>query len=151
MRDISQLKAHEAILKQKNEALTDLNHALDRFVYSISHDLRAPIASALGLIEITRFENDPVKIRHYLDLQAKSLRKLDSYIGNIMDFSRNERTAITCERVNFQALIDTIFKLYSYSENLPKIRKEISITEHAPCFSDEKRLTVVLNHTTVQR
>ncbi|NJM26373.1 MAG: hypothetical protein HC859_13700 [Bacteroidia bacterium] len=46
-------KAEEK-LKATNSELTKRNTELDNFVYSVSHDLRAPIASVLGLINLAR-------------------------------------------------------------------------------------------------
>nr|MCU0355765.1 hypothetical protein [Cytophagales bacterium] len=46
------LRESEARLRRQNEELTKINQELDRFVYSVSHDLRAPVASALGLTDL---------------------------------------------------------------------------------------------------
>lgn len=61
VRDISERKKAEEenkrlqlTLQEKNEDLTKINTELDRFVYSASHDLRAPISSLLGLIEVAQ-------------------------------------------------------------------------------------------------
>ena len=40
----------ENFASQKNSELQKVNEALDRFVYSVSHDLRSPLSSILGLI-----------------------------------------------------------------------------------------------------
>jgi len=40
----------ENFASQKNSELQKVNEALDRFVYSVSHDLRSPLSSILGLL-----------------------------------------------------------------------------------------------------
>jgi PAS domain S-box-containing protein len=44
-------KAEETLISQNIE-LQKINNELDRFVYSASHDLRSPILSAIGLLDI---------------------------------------------------------------------------------------------------
>ncbi|NJM94782.1 MAG: PAS domain-containing protein, partial [Cytophagales bacterium] len=53
-RDISAEKDKEAHLLLENERLQLQNRDLDIFFYSIGHDLKAPINSALGLLNIIK-------------------------------------------------------------------------------------------------
>jgi len=70
--DITERKAIQQALLDRNDELIKINAELDRFVYSASHDLRAPIASLLGLIEVARLEQDRGKIDDLLDMQKKA-------------------------------------------------------------------------------
>ena len=56
----------EEQLSSQNDLLMKTNRELDRFVYSASHDLRAPLSSVLGLIEIAKLSNDPKEIDQFL-------------------------------------------------------------------------------------
>ena len=62
-------------LKEQNAALEKANEELDNFVYSASHDLRAPLASTLGLINITKITDDVQEKANYLHLMETSLQK----------------------------------------------------------------------------
>src|SRR5882762_7894025 len=99
--DITDRKAIQQVLIDRNEELIKINAELDRFVYSASHDLRAPIASLLGLIEVAKFEPDREKIDELLEMQKKSLYRLDRFIKDIVDHSRNARLGIDREPVHF--------------------------------------------------
>jgi signal transduction histidine kinase len=82
--------------------LSKINAELDRFVYSASHDLRAPIASLLGLIEVARLEKNMENMERLLDMQQKSLQRLDNFIKDIVDHSRNMRLQVELEEVDFE-------------------------------------------------
>src|SRR5687768_15288656 len=65
-RVISDVRIAEAKLQKKNNELDQTNKELDRFVYSVSHDLSAPLKSILGLVNISRIAQEPVEHTDYL-------------------------------------------------------------------------------------
>ena len=68
-----------SLQKQKKQAIESLqkaNQELDRFVYSAAHDLRAPVASLLGLLNLSKDETDIGKIREYWNLKEKTVKKM---------------------------------------------------------------------------
>lgn len=50
--DITERKANEESIRQKNEELVRLNRELSEFAYSASHDLKAPLSSMVGLLDL---------------------------------------------------------------------------------------------------
>lgn len=144
--DISERKAHQQALLDRNEELSKINAELDRFVYSASHDLRAPIASLLGLIEVVRMEKNADNIDNLLDMQKRSLQRLDHFIKDIVDHSRNTRLLVESEQINFESIIQNSFEHLQYMENAEKIRKEISVELKAPFFTSPSRLEIILNN-----
>ena len=134
------------VINERNEELKQLNNELDVFVYRTSHDLRAPISSVVGLINIMRAEKDPGQFATYLDLQERSLLKLDNFIQDILNYSRNSRLEIAPEPIDFQQLLDDVFALHSYLPNLTHLEKQVAIQQSEPFTTDAKRLTIVLNN-----
>lgn len=86
--------ATEKELLAKNDLLAKTNRELDRFVYSASHDLRAPLSSLLGLIEVAHKTSDPSEINQCLDLMRQRVNNMDGFIKEIIDFSRNIRQEV---------------------------------------------------------
>lgn len=141
-----ELRQTNEMLEKNNAELKKINQELDRFVYSASHDLRAPIASALGVITVCKMLDDIDQIKYYLDLQEKGLKKLDSFIQDILDYSRNARLEVQREEIDLQALIKGVFEQYAYMENAERIDKQVHIETPVPFFSDRRRLTIILNN-----
>lgn len=134
-----------SIINKQNEALRKVNAELDRFVYSASHDLRSPLSSLLGLINLAKDDEQWDK-KEYLSLMEKSVKRLDTFIKDIIDFSRNARLDITAEPINFKKIVDDILEDLSYMENFASIEKRLMIDENINCLSDEKRIRIILSN-----
>ncbi|HZB15173.1 MAG TPA: two-component regulator propeller domain-containing protein, partial [Chryseolinea sp.] len=87
-------RVHERTLK-----LVKANQELDRFVYSASHDLSAPLKSILGLIQLTRLENKNEELSGHLEHMQKSVIKLEGVINSLTQFSRNMGHALMKQEI----------------------------------------------------
>ncbi len=144
--DVSERKSTQQALLDRNEELIKTNSELDRFVYSASHDLRAPISSLLGLIEVARLEKNPETIAQLLEMQKKSLLRMDRFIRDIVDHSRNTRLTVESENVNFERMVHSTFEQLQFMENVNQIRKVISIRQEGPFYTAPTRIDIVLNN-----
>lgn len=133
-------------LRSSNHQLIKVNHELDSFVYKASHDLRAPLTSLLGLIEIAKLEKDDNQIEHYLDLCKKTVHKLDSFIVDILNVSKNERQSIQIEKIDFDIIIAESFLQNMHLESANHIKYSINIEGKDEFFSDSRRIIVIFNN-----
>ncbi len=134
-------------VRKRNRQLQKLNAELDSFVYSTSHDLRAPLMSVLGLVNIAKLDSEGDKVKEYLDTIEHSVKKLDAFISDIIDYSRNSRLEITKELVNVKKLFDGLFESLTYLDPENKIKWSININ---PDFTeiniDKRRLSIILSN-----
>jgi len=144
--DVTERKLSEEFIALKNEELLKINEELDRFVYSASHDLRAPISSLLGLIEVARLEKDPASIQNLLSMQKRSLQKLDKFIFDIVSYSRNNRVGLEIGRIDFQELLNDTYDQLQYTEKLKELKRINEIDKKILFHSDQKRIAVILNN-----
>ncbi|MFC0778959.1 sensor histidine kinase [Flavobacterium sp. HJSW_4] len=129
----------------KNENLVLVNRELDRFVYSASHDLRSPITSLKGLIEITALEDDVQQVRTYLQMMHQSLARQDQFISDIIDYSKNKRKEIIMEPVSLKELCNEAILQLMHIENANKIKftQELLVDQ---IESDGLRLKIIINN-----
>ena len=137
--DITEQKWYEKQLEDQNAVLLKVNQELDNFVYRVSHDLRAPISSLLGLITITTAEDDINKIKELLLLAKKTLEKQDKFIKDILDYSRNSRQELQVEEVLLEDLIQDIFSPFTLSSQYEKVEYSLDLDLTAPFFTDQYR------------
>ena len=132
-------------LKKANDQLSKLNEELDRFVYSTSHDLRAPLLSIKGLIELTKKAKAEEQAT-YLQLMDKRIDSLDKFISDITDFSRNNRLEIVKENVNVTDLINDIWESLQHNPEAVGIKFINEIPEDLVVMNDGRRMKVVLTN-----
>ncbi|HEY8402158.1 MAG TPA: hybrid sensor histidine kinase/response regulator, partial [Cytophagaceae bacterium] len=61
-------------LRIKTEQLEKVNSELSRFVYSTSHDLKAPIMTMLGVMKLRRWKEELLKMTPFYRSYTKALR-----------------------------------------------------------------------------
>jgi len=146
IRDVTQLREAERRLKDNYEELQKVNRELDRFVYSTSHDLRAPLVSIAGLINITRIEENEELRQKYLKLMETSIQKLDEFIKDIIGYSRNSRLELKCEPVNFSLLFERSIDSLKPKDGSCTIKTSIDIDSKGVFYSDLFRLNTICNN-----
>ena len=142
----SSLRKNEMDLNQKNGELVKVNKELDRFVYSTSHDLRSPISSLRGLINLTKYTNDPVEIKSYLTMMEGRLIRLDKFIKDISDYSRNSRLPLNIGEVNIKSFINDVLENLQFYPGAEKIKLEINVSDELTIQSDPTRMQILLGN-----
>jgi len=141
-----EIQQSEQELKAQNERLEKTNSELDSFVYRVSHDLRAPISSALGLISLIEISDTEAEREQYIELLQQSMYRIDTFIKDILVLSRNSRTDISVEPVDFNQMVWEIFEQHAYDEDAKSVEQlmEIQVTE--AFYSDKLRIKFILNN-----
>ncbi len=147
-RDVTDNKIFENELIRYNSELKKTNAELDRFVYSASHDLRAPLKSMLGLIYVTKECADPEdsELHERLAMLNNSVGKLDDFIEDILHYSRNARMGLDKDEINFGKIIEEIKGSHKFIEGIKGVQFHVEISSSGLFVSDYRRLGVVLNN-----
>ena len=130
----------------KNIHLEKTNAELDRFLYSTSHDLRSPLSSIKGLVNIARMETVDEKLQRYFSMMIDRVDKLDFFIKDIIDYSKNARTDVRTEPVDFNVLLQEVTDNLKYIEGAESIQFENNVALPHALNADKNRLSVVLNN-----
>ncbi len=136
----------EKELRVNNQLLTKANKELDRFVYSASHDLRAPLSSLLGLIEISQRTDDQEEIKQCLSMMRVRISDLDVFIREIIDYSRNTRQEIRFESFNLLELLKEVSEGLKFGTGMEDVFIKYLLPNDLMITSDRSRLKVILNN-----
>lgn len=140
------LKNNEREMISKNEELTKLNTELDRFMYSTSHDLRSPISSVLGLIQLAKMTDNPAEIRSYMLMMEERLASLNKFIKDISEYSRNARTEIDKQPVNVRKVVHEIVENLKFYPGAEKMKVSIHVDPDFEITTDPTRLQLILSN-----
>ncbi|HAI13948.1 MAG TPA: hypothetical protein DCM28_19750, partial [Phycisphaerales bacterium] len=91
IRDVSERKEAEARLIAKNIELEQKNKEAEQFIYSVSHDLKAPILSCTGLMALLWEDmdrNDLDAVRDSLKRIDRNVLRLENCVGDLLEFCR---------------------------------------------------------------
>lgn len=131
----------------QNKELLKTNSELDKFVYSVSHDLRAPLSSMAGVAEIVLDESKDEFVIENVSMIQGSIKKLDGFILDILDYSRNSRVEVSKEPIDLNSILNEIKKNLKY---MGKDRREVRLEMKVNCpdilNTDKSRLSIILNN-----
>lgn len=135
------------VLEEQNDELKKLNFEIDQFVYSAAHDFRAPLSSLLGLMNLMRLETKEPQLFTYLDMMETSIKKVDFFIQDILNYSQNKSLELEINPVDLKEMVEAIYATNRFSIE----SKNIILTYQLPSeeeifFSDKKRVMIVLNN-----
>ena len=107
--DITELKATQLDLDNKNSSLTRINGDLDNFVHTASHDLLAPLANIEGSIGVMNLIKvaDPDMLK-FLAIINSSIKKFRTLIKDIAAIARLEGDMLNMEMVDMDEIIKNI-------------------------------------------
>lgn len=113
--------------KKVEEELKIRNSELDNFVYKVSHDLRAPLSSILGLVNLARLPNNTDNREEYLEIVGRKAAQLDHFIGDVLSHSKNLKLQVRIVKIELKSLIDEIFSNLTYLEGAGSVIRNVSI------------------------
>lgn len=133
-------------IAEQNEHLIKINNELDSFVYSVSHNLRAPLMSVLGLLNIIRHEKDREVVDDYHSKMERTIHKLDETLKEILDYSRNARQNVQTERVDFRSVIEDNKDKLRFLPDFNHLKTTIKLKEHTLFYTDSYRFSMIFNN-----
>lgn len=136
-------KAREE-LKFKNIELEKTNRELDKFIYSASHDLRAPILSILGLTDLGK--QDEENTAKYFTMIEKSAQKLDAFILNLINYYKNAKLEVYPKEFNISALARDVYEQVLYFDGANKIEFDVKANNCKTFYTDKTKLGIVFNN-----
>jgi PAS domain S-box-containing protein len=144
--DITERTEAEQILHIHNQELKKINSELDRFVYSTSHDLRAPLLSLLGLIDLSMNAEDETEMQQYFQMMKNSISRMDGTIREILTYSRNSRMQLSFELLDIRTIVNNLIENIMHIDGVRNIHFAMDIDDSTPFYSDKLRVVPVIDN-----
>lgn len=127
--------------------LQSANTDLEAFNYTVSHDLRAPLANIGGCCSIIReMYSDGLgnEGKEFLDHIDSEVKRMDKLIGTLLNFSRLGRQELQRTTVNLSNMATVI--CLELRMRHPERTAEFSIAENVTCNGDNSLLRVIMEN-----
>lgn len=134
-------------LNEKMLALEKTNDELNRFIYSLSHDLRSPLTSVLGLVRVARLDLDKGnEALSFFDKIEVSMHRLDGLLSNMIDYYRNNKVENHYKEIDFNDLCNDVQESLRSVTGMTAAQIDTDIEQKQTFIQDEFRLRIILTH-----
>jgi PAS domain S-box-containing protein len=131
--------------KRVEEELKIRNTELDNFVYKVSHDLRAPLSSILGLVNLAKLPGNTDNPMDYIDIIGDKVQHLDHFISDVLSHSKNLKMDVSTTKVDMRKIIDQTFNDLSYLDGAKEVMRNVKI-DGIDLYSDPWRISEVFRN-----
>lgn len=133
-------------IRKTNKALTKMNAELDRFVYSASHDLRGPLTTIMGVLDMALAQNKDAGNDQYFRMIKVSTDKMDHFINELINYAKNKNDAVLQESVALAPLVTSVMEELEPFSRLRGVKIENQVDPGFQINSDEVRLKVIIRN-----
>jgi signal transduction histidine kinase len=144
-REVTQRRGLNQELAKRSGELQATNKELEAFVYSVSHDLRAPIRHIAGFTELLQKNAASVldeRAQRHVTMILESARRMGNLIDDLLAFSRIGRAEANKTMVSLQQLLQEAQSEVAQETNGRNI--DWKIGKLPSCYGDRSMLRLVL-------
>lgn len=134
----------EKKVKARTQKLKEANNELNTFIYRATHDLRTPIPSMLGLIDLLEREIKAEKLLKHLNYLKESCKKLDYILISLFRAMNVKSSKLKITKIDFhEEIADILSKLPEIKEN--DIQVHVDVPGNKSFYSDRCLLKIIFH------
>ena len=121
--------------KQNKDKLISINKELETLLYRISHDLRGPVASVIGLLNIVR-KDDTFEKEVFIDMMNSGMNRLNHTLKELLNISNIKLGQPNIQKFKVDKLIENVIKSYQFTPGFNEMTFELKMEEGLALYSD---------------
>ncbi len=139
LRDVSDRKQAETDLVNKNQEL-------ETFMYKSSHDMKGPLSSVLGLVNVAHMNVTDEEGLTYLNLISSAINKMERVLNDLTKVSQIKQSAIDIAAVDFNKLLKNVIDRYKFTPHFKDIKINIENKVNGDFKSDRIMIDTILGN-----
>jgi signal transduction histidine kinase/CheY-like chemotaxis protein/HPt (histidine-containing phosphotransfer) domain-containing protein len=150
---LKSLKEGQRLHKKAKDAKKKVERLLfsrEQLIYSITHDIKAPIGSIIGFLDLMTEEKLSVKQQYYIDNMNSSASHIVNLVKNLLDFQHLENNQPQLNKTSFLPflLMNDIYKSFLPLAGKKKMTFELNqlINEESQYLGDPYLIRNILNN-----
>ncbi|MGE8428718.1 MAG: sensor histidine kinase [Sphingobacterium sp.] len=144
--EANQFYTANTMLELKNQQLQMAYAELDKFAYTVSHELREPILSVRAALGLGKEIYDIGKIYQLLTLMNTSLTSLGNYINSLGEYYLMRKGELLLTLIDFHDIVQNIRKFYEITIQNLNLSFSISIKQEEAFHCDRTLIELILHN-----
>ncbi|TXT58326.1 MAG: putative Histidine kinase [Promethearchaeota archaeon] len=148
-RDISKRKEFEELIQEENRRLRKLGMMRDNFINRVSHELKTPMTSIYGSIQLmekifkTKLSEKDLEM---ITIAKNGCQRLKNLIMKVLDVSKIEASKLLLnkENLNFKLIVKNCVEELKYLIDKKHIKITIYSRDNITIFADKLRIEQVI-------
>ena len=141
-----ELRATMETNKLQTKVIEDKNAELDAFFYRISHDLKGPISSLLGLSLLAKMEVTDDVARSYLEKQHGQIERLNNIITGLINLTQLNHADLQKQKIDFPKMIDDCILSFRGLSNFANLTFRKDVQPGFEFYSEWTLLNAILQN-----
>jgi signal transduction histidine kinase len=134
-------------LSEQNHLLKGAYKQLDTFVYSISHYIRGPVSSVLGVLNLMKMEFTDNSRLNYVSMIESSLHRLEKFTRGISEYLISVKDNSDLAKIDFNQMVEDIFKSTVLDNAKTNVELLIENKMAGDTITlDKNKLSIILNN-----
>lgn len=143
---IEQLEKEAEFQRQRTELIEHKNRELDSFFYRISHDLKGPITSLMGLNNLTDKEEVSPELRTYFTMYKKQTHRMNTIVMELINLTMMDHKKENRRKIDFDELIKECISSYHYLDNFHLINFKTEIDKELNFISEWSIVNTIIQN-----
>lgn len=136
----------EAIVEERTLKLSKVNRELDMFLYRASHDLRRPITTLMGLVEVSKLGFNESSARMLFEKINDTAVNMDGMLEKFSMINTINHENYACCSIDFEDIVNQIRQSSVVNTYASQINFDIQIDKKIQLVSEPQLITFVLKN-----
>jgi len=133
--------------KRTETRLLEVNAEMERLLYRASHDLKGPLSSTQGLINIIELELGQVEgVGDYISMMRTSLGKLSNSVKGLIDIAKIKQGQVNPQEIRLHDLLTDVIQAYTFSPLMKNAEVSLVVPKDFTLKSDPELLSTILQN-----
>lgn len=146
IKKIETLEYEAKAQREKAAIIERKNNELDSFFYRISHDLKGPISSLIGLNSLVKLEVSDETALRYFELYHSQILRVNNIVIDLINLTRMKHGSGMLSEIDFRVLTEDCIASYHYVEHFKKIKFVLNIEEDIGYVSEWAIVNTILQN-----
>lgn len=149
-KDITEIVIREKELEEARQKAEDAANSQERFLASMSHDMRTPLNGVVGMINLLEQTSLSAEQKEYMEAMKVSSYNLRVLINDILDISKIQAGKLNIEYVLFDLneILTSVNNVFSHEASRKGVLFSVELPSDTPVMleGDPSRLSQILNN-----